>query len=138
MARLRDDFRAGAPVSQVPATWFNAVAKFVNGLVPGRGVRITRQEGATVIEVDENTLASSVSSKVGTPDDRTDGNEDDYSDAETWTWERGGDNGLKMDVYCEVSEENGWHYLQRCRLTFSKDGLLVKAEKLAGSKEIEG
>ena len=137
MFHVKDDFRAGAPVSQVGAGWFNKVGSFLNNLVGGNGVRIVKNEsGPSYIELkDEGDVPSS---ETGEPDVRTDANEDDYEDGETWTWERGGDNGLKMDVYCEVSEENGWHYLQRCRLTFSKDGLLVSAEKLAGSREIEG
>lgn len=58
MAHVRDDFKAGAPVSQVPASWFNAVAKFVNGLIPGRGVKITRRAESTVVEINEADVAS--------------------------------------------------------------------------------
>lgn len=135
MARLRDDFRAGAPVSQVPASWFNAVAKFVNGLVPGRGIRITRGAESSVIELADE--ADDIpSSSAGTPADHADANADDDTAAETWNWAAGGANGLRLDVYCEVAESDGWHYLQRCRLTFSRDGLLRKAEKLAGRRKI--
>ena len=32
---LKDDFNPKAPISQVPASWFNKVAKTLNGLVGG-------------------------------------------------------------------------------------------------------
>ncbi len=136
MAHLRDDFSAGSPITQVPASWFNAVAKFVNGLVPGRGINITRGAETTVVEMSSDDEIPS--SSVGTPTDHTDANADDDSLGETWIWTAGGDNGLKLDCYCEIADEDNWHYLQRCRLTFSKDGLLVSAKKLAGRREIEG
>lgn len=135
MAHLRDDFSAGSPISQVSASWFNAVAKFVNGLVPGRGIRITRGAESTVIETTADNVPSS---SAGTPADHTDENTDDDSDGATWEWTAGGTNGLKLDVYCLIDEEDNWHYFQRCRLTFSKDGLLVSAKKLAGRREVEG
>lgn len=48
---LKDDFRPGGPASQVPASWFNKVANFLNNLIPGRGIKLTKSErGASVIE----------------------------------------------------------------------------------------
>lgn len=49
---LKDDF-GGGPISQVPASWFNSVAKFINNLIPGKGVVFTKScDGtATVIEL---------------------------------------------------------------------------------------
>ena len=48
---LKDDFRPGGPASQVPASWFNKVANFLNNLIPGRGINLTKSErGASVIE----------------------------------------------------------------------------------------
>ena len=62
---------------------------------------------------------------------------DQRSDGDTWTWKSGGANGLKMDAYFCIVEEQGWHYFQRVRLDISKDGLIVKAEALGGRREIE-
>lgn len=33
MFSIKDDFSAGAPISQVPTSWFNKVAKFLNNLI---------------------------------------------------------------------------------------------------------
>lgn len=137
MFHVKDDFRAGAPVTQVGAGWFNKVGSFLNNLVGGRGVRIVKNEnGPSYIELRDGCAIPS--SEAGEPEDRTDTNADEDTNGGEWTWTAGGENGLKMDAYCEIATEDGWHYLQRCRLTFSKDGLLVKAEKLAGRREIQG
>ncbi len=140
MFHLKDNFGRG-PISQVSAAWFNSVARFVNGLVGGFGIKLDKRDGLSVISVDPDAiknLLTSTETGTGTPDDRTDANADDDTDGEEWTWTAGGENGLKMDVYCEVAKEDGWHYLQRCRLTFSKGGLLMKAERLPGRREIQG
>lgn len=48
---LKDDFRPGGPASQVPASWFNKVANFLNNLIQGPGIKLTKRErGASVIE----------------------------------------------------------------------------------------
>jgi len=48
---LKDDFRPRGPASQVPASWFNQVANFLNNLIPGPGIKLTKSErGASVIE----------------------------------------------------------------------------------------
>lgn len=62
MKPLRDNFREGAPISQVPATWFNAVASFINSLIPGRGIIWAKSESMNVIEVDPSVMGGSVRS----------------------------------------------------------------------------
>lgn len=144
MRPLQSNFKQGAPVSQVPASWFNGVARFINSLIPGHGISWAKTEGTNVIEIDPTILPSTA---TGDPKDETDTAPDDYTNpAEPdvghlvipkWTWTAGGNNGLKIDVYCRVFKDEGWHYLSRARLTFSKSGLLVKAEGIEGTKEIE-
>ena len=145
---VKDDFKAGAPISQVPAGWFNSVAKFLNGLVGGFGVKIDKNESGRSTasidkqvlqqEIDNITTTLKVSKEMGeSPLDKTDTEADDDTDGETWTWKSGGANGLKMDAYFCIVEEEGWHYFQRVRLDISKDGLIVKAEALDGRREIE-
>ena len=145
---VKDDFKAGAPISQVPAGWFNSVAKFLNGLVGGFGVKIDKNEsGRSTASIDKQVLQQEidnitntlkVSKEMGTaPLDKTDTGADDDTDGDTWTWKSGGANGLKMDAYFCIVEEEGWHYFQRVRLDISKDGLIVKAEALDGRREIE-
>ena len=144
---IKDDFKAGAPISQVPASWFNAVGKFLNGLVGGFGIDTKKSESnrstislntqALQKEIDNTVEALRISKNDGTPDDHTDDNLDDDLDGDTWTWTAGGANGLKIDVYCRTDEEQGWHYLNRAQLTISRDGLIIKAEGQEGRKEIE-
>lgn len=77
---IRDDFKAGAPISQVPASWFNAVASFLNNLVGGYGIRVVKnQRGASTVEIDESYLhkdkAITVSHETfATPDATLDSN----------------------------------------------------------------
>lgn len=145
---VKDDFKAGAPISQVPAGWFNSVAKFLNGLVGGFGVKIDKNEsGRSTASIDKQVLQQEIDNITNTlkvskemgesPLDKTDTGTDDDTDGDTWTWKSGGANGLKMDAYFCIVEEEGWHYFQRVRLDISKDGLIVKAEALDGRREIE-
>lgn len=145
---VKDDFKAGAPISQVPASWFNAVGKFINGLVGGFGAKVKKNEnGRSTVSIDKQVLQQEIDNITNTlklskemgesPLDKTDTGTDDDTDGETWTWKSGGANGLKMDAYFCIVEEEGWHYFQRVRLDISKDGLIVKAEALDGRREIE-
>jgi len=145
---VKDDFKAGAPISQVPASWFNSVAKFLNGLVGGFGVKTDKNEsGRSTVSLDKQVLQQEIDNITNTlkvskemgesPLDKTDTEADDDTDGDTWTWKSGGANGLKMDAYFCIVEEEGWHYFQRVRLDISKDGLIVKAEALDGRREIE-
>lgn len=144
---IKDDFQAGRPMSQVPASWFNSVGKFLNGLVGGFGIETKKSNsGSSTIALNKTTLQAEIdnavanlriSKDVGTPNDHTDDNADDDLDGNTWTWTAGGENGLEMDVYCRTDEEQGWHYLSRARLTISKGGLIIKVEGLEGRREIQ-
>ena len=135
MFHITNNFQPGAPITQVPASWFNKVASFLNNLI-GDGVKVDKSDTSpSVIRIDENAVAKKLSD-AGTPVDHSDTNADDDQDGSTWTWAAGGANGLVITPYCEVEEESGWHYFGRAKFTFSKDGLLVGVEKLAGRKEI--
>ncbi len=61
MAHIEDSFSQGAPISRVPASWFNAVAGFINNLVGGFGVRVERSGRATVVSLDPDAIAQEVS-----------------------------------------------------------------------------
>ena len=144
---IKDDFKAGAPISQVPASWFNAVAKFLNGLVGGFGIDTRKSEsGRSTVSMNKQTLQQEIdnitqnmriSKDSGTPADHTDDEADDDADGDEWTWTANGTNGVMFDVYCRTQDEEGWHYLSRARLTYSKDGLLVKAEGMSGRREVK-
>lgn len=132
MFHITDNFSSGAPITQVPASWFNKVAHFLNNLI-GDGATVDKGD-PPVIRVDTAAIAKKLSD-AGTPVDHSDTNADDDQGGSTWTWTPG-DNGLVVTPYCEVEEDGGFHYFGRVQLTFSKSGLLVSAQKLAGRKEI--
>ena len=135
MFHVTDNFQPGGPISQVPASWYNKVARFINNLI-GDGVTVEKNDTSpSIIRVDASTIANKLS-EAGTPDGHSDTNADDDQDGSTWTWTAGGANGLVITPYCEIEEDGGFHYFGRVQLTFSKSGLLVSAQKLAGRKEI--
>ncbi len=102
------------------------------------------------ISVNQNWLKDTInelltqvgeSAETGTPTEHIDdGTADDYQDGASWEWNADTSdegNGLKLDCYYGVEEIDGYHYLSRCTLTFSKAGLLVKATGVIGRKEIQ-
>jgi len=143
MINLRDNFQPGAPVSQVPAGWFNTVAGFINRLVGGPGVRVWRDSDPPQINLEPDEVKELLdipSDDHTTCDDHTDSPGVYDSTGGTWTWAAGGTNGLELDCYCKIAPQaSGSNYtvLQRCRLTFSKDGLLVVGELLSDRIRIQ-
>lgn len=131
MFHIKSNFLARGPISQVPASWFNAVADFLNNFVAGYGLKLKKNHsGASVISVDHD-IFSPCSNKVGEAQDKTDTDTDGDIEAEgdEWEWSAGGDNGIKFDCYCKIVGGQDEHRFERVTLTFSKDGLLVKAKK---------
>ena len=57
MLRLKDNFRPNAPISQVPASWFNAVASFLNNLIGGYGVKINKNGAFPIISINPDVLS---------------------------------------------------------------------------------
>lgn len=137
---IKDDFKAGGPVSQVPASWFNAVAKFLNGLIGGFGIETKKSESGTSTivlkkdvlqqEIDNITQNLRISKHAGTPGDHTDAPEVLDTGGDEWTWTAGGKNGIQLDAYYKIGTLGSYHIFQRCRLTISRDGLVVTAEGL--------
>lgn len=76
------------------------------------------------------------SANIGTSIDCTDTPPVWSNDLQHVEWSHGGENGLVLDCYCKIAplvSGSSYSKLQRCRLTFSKDGLLVKSELLPES-----
>ena len=121
MFHVKDDFRAGAPVTQVGVGWFNKVGSFLNNLVGGRGVRIVKNEnGPSYVELEG--AGAVPSSDAGEPEDRTDSPAAYDETGDAWSWAAGGANGLTLDCYCKIAPQTtGSNYtvFQRCRLAFS-------------------
>lgn len=58
MIHLKDNFKIGAPISQVPASWFNQVSSFINNLVGGYGIKVDKNTAgaASTISIDPKVL----------------------------------------------------------------------------------
>ena len=142
MTGLMDKFNPGQPISAVPASWFNAVAHFLNNLIGTMGIKVSRdaeppQIGLNVEEAKK--LLGVPGNNAGTPADHTepsaaDGGPNVYDqNGDDWNWSVGGSNGLKLDCYCKIKPGgNTQSVFQRCQMTFSKDGILIRAELLPG------
>ena len=129
---VKDDFRPGAPISQVPASWFNKVAKFLNNLVHGYGITLTKSEnGASVIEVDQTAIRQAQNTAVGTPSDVGSFPTDDgVEQAAATLWTAGGENGATLLVLYqgEYDSGDGVHDLYAAKLTITADGRIVKID----------
>ena len=128
MFHVKDDFKAGAPVTQVGAGWFNKVGAFLNNLVGGRGVRIVKNEsGPSYIELEES------STDAGEGDSPTDvgsyPTDEVTQEAET-LWRAGGAHGAKvMIAYQREFDDDGQHKTDGAKLVLSADGRVLRIEK---------
>lgn len=119
---VKDDFGKG-PVSQVPAAWFNAVAKFINNLI-GDGIEIDKHDDGTssIIKLKGDT--------VGNPTDNSAANviEDEPQESTlTFTdWSAGGDNGVKLRLYSlvEYDEDAGTHVFHPIDIAIAANGMV--------------
>ena len=147
---VKDDFQAGRPMSQVSAAWFNAIGHFVNWMTGGFGITTKKSNSGKMeislnrevlrAEIDNAMRGKRISKEAGTPDDCTDSPNVLDTNGSTHTWTAGGLNGLMLDCYCKIAPQtatSNYSVYQRCRLTFSKDGLLVKGELLADRVRIQ-
>lgn len=156
---VKDDFKAGGPISQVPASWFNKVASLLNNLLGIKGISLVKNErGVATVGIDEEKImevkpladlksdVEDLQNDVGdlqnavpsadatSTTNKRDTNTDDDTGATGWTWNRHGSKGLSFDAYTLVEADGNYHWFSRVRLTFSKDGLLVKAQGLTGRR----
>lgn len=143
---VRDDFKAGTPASSVPASWFNAVGRFLNNLVGGAGIRVLRDGNPPQVVLDAKTAKSAMFMAMGQTGDSEDvvDMKDSPStisgDGATGTWTAGGEHGLYLDCYCKVAPQtasSNYTVLQRARLTISSHGLVVKCELLGERTRIQ-
>ena len=147
---IKDDFKAGGPCSQVPASWFNAVGHFLNGLVGGFGIKTRKSDsGRSTVSLDKEVLQQEIDNVLDsmriskdpeTPLDGTDNPDVLDTTGGTWSWVADGSSGLELDCYCKIAPQtssSNYTVLQRCRLTFSKDGLLVAGELLSDRIRIQ-
>ena len=123
---------------QLPLQWFREIDRRSWLITDGVTLEVDRNnpEG-TELKINKSGLGIP-DKDTGTPVDHSDTNADDDQDGSTWTWAAGGDNGIVITPYCEIFDDQGWHYFGRAKFTYSKDGLLVAAEGLDGRREIRG
>ena len=138
MFHVQDNFIAGAPISQVPASWFNSVARFLNGLIGGKGVRFVKNTDApSVIEMDADVPSNELGDN---PTDMKDSPSTISGDGSTSSWSAGGTDGLYLDCYCKIAPQSSgsaYTVFQRARITISKDGLVTGVEILKGRTRIQ-
>ena len=128
MFHVKDDFRAGAPVTQVGAGWFNKVGSFINNLVGGRGVRIVKNEsGPSYIELE------GAAPDAGEGDNPTAVGSyptDEVTQEAGTIWRAGGENGAEVMVaYKCVFDTDGQHKTYAAKLVLSADGRVLRIEK---------
>lgn len=126
MFHVKDDFKPGAPVSAVPATWFNKVAAFLNNFVAGDGLRMFKNEsGATVISLDESTAAADTSTPTVLGTYPT----DEVTQAAETLWDRStAAAGAAVRVAFKCEFDAGAHSVYAARLVFDRNGRLSKIE----------
>lgn len=130
MFHVKDDFRAGAPVTQVGAGWFNKVGAFINNLVGGRGVRIVKNEsGPSYIELEDAAEAEATEGENPTSVGEYPTDEVEQEAGETPLWSAGGANGAKVMVPYKCVFEEGMHKTYAARLVLSTDGRVLRIEK---------
>lgn len=56
---VKDDFQQG-PASQVPTSWFNSVARFLNNLCGGIGIKVIRDTNPPMVTVDVDGVGKAV------------------------------------------------------------------------------
>ena len=66
---VKDNFRAGTPVSSVSADWFNKVGGFINALVGGLGIKLVKPQtpsgsAPVCIDIDPATICEIVGDGV--------------------------------------------------------------------------
>lgn len=127
MFHVKDDFRAGAPVTQVGAGWFNKVGSFINNLVGGRGVRIVKNEsGPSYIELE------GAATDAGEGDNPTAVGSyptDEVTQAAGTLWQAGGENGAEVMFAYKCEFRMGMHWIYAAKLVLSADGRVLRIEK---------
>ncbi len=128
---VKDDFKAGEPVSSVGAGWFNKVAAFLNNLVTATGLKldappVPSASAPVVLSIDS-------SPNLGTPTEVGGFTEDENADIEqkpSTLWTAGGNNGAQLYLLYkgEYNSGDGVHDLYAAKLIITADGRIVKID----------
>ena len=123
---IKDDFKAGEPISSVSASWFNKVASFLNNLVGVTGIKVNKPEkpgpsSPVTIELEN-------ADKIGTPVAAGTTADDEVTQQEAVLWTSGGANGARLLVFykSDTISGAGLHDLYAANLTISSDGRILR------------
>lgn len=125
---VKDDFKAGAPITQVPASWFNRVGSFLNNLVGGYGINMEKNErGASTIAVDPAKLPTAANKCEAPPQTNslTSGYDWDSNQTPvggTFTGGDAGGNGVVLYVLTRVADHGASASLFFRPVTVTSDG----------------
>lgn len=128
---MKIDWESVTHIFQIPLRWFREIDRRSRIIPDGNIINadVNNPDG-TVLSIDKDALEIP-SVETGTAANHTDSPEVYDSTGSSWTWAAGGSDGLTFDAYYIVETSGSYHMLQRCRLTISKDGLVVAAQGLA-------
>ena len=128
---MKIDWESVTHIFQIPLRWFREIDRRSRIIPDGNTLRAdTNNAEGTVLSIDKDALAIP-SAETGTAANHTDSPEVYDSSGASWTWAKGGSDGFSIDAYYIVETSGSYHMLQRCRLTVSKDGLIVAAQGLS-------
>lgn len=134
MFHIKDDFKAGQPVSAVPASWFNRVAGFLNNLIGTKGVTLTKEGEPPLVTIDTEWLDSYLGGGDTTATPSAIGGDAPYptgvvtQEADT-LWDRStatAGAAVRVAFKCEFAA--GVYSIYAARLVFDKSGRLSKIE----------
>ena len=144
---IKDDFKSGAPITQIPVSWFNAVARRLNNLIGGYGIRETDEGDSAVFSLaPEGSMTSSAPvthAFIGATPDGTDSQGDQKylppfpsvlsDDAEVTQsaavlWTAGSGQGADVTILFKSESGGGVHEMYCAQLVFNQYGILQRIE----------
>lgn len=135
---LTDNFSASGPITQVPAAWFNRVAKFLNGLTQGPGIQFEKHDDGSPTIIQLAPTSHEVKSNV-TVDASTDEHDGETvptplnpSDDEIWSANEGGKGFVENAILAvEYDQGEGVHKLWWVKKEYAPDGRLLRVRKFS-------
>lgn len=132
MVYFRDNFKANGPMVQVPVSWFNRVAAFLNNIIPGPGIKFEKHDDGspTIVEAIANTDIGEEPIESGS---LVCADASEIDQGEGTLWEAGGENGCKLQVFFNSDpdgEQGLSHTFYAARLVIGKMGNIVRIEKV--------
>ena len=131
---MKIDWESVTHIFQIPLRWFREIDRRSRIIPDGNIINadVNNAEG-TVLSIDKDAL-DIPSTETGTTTDGSDSPAVLDATGGTWSWSAGGSGGLMLDCYCKIAPQtstSNYTVFQRCRLTFSKDGLLTTGQLLS-------